>query len=89
MMNNPAALKTFLNSFANVATGVAVFWNIVGLFYILGFVLYALFSILVVRQVYMMTSTFKTSAELPLKILSFLHLIFAIGLIFFAYTVLF
>lgn len=81
-------LDSFFRLFLNLPADVEFFWLIVKLFFILAFILYFLFAIIVVRQVFMMTKTFKTSAEFVLKTFSIIHLFFAVGLLVASYLIL-
>ncbi len=47
--------------------------------------MYVIFAIVVVRQVYLMTKTLEIGFELPIKIIGYLHLIFAVLLFVFAF----
>jgi hypothetical protein len=87
-MNSTNFLDQLMSPFFNVATDISIFWFIVKIFFIVGFMLYVLFSILIVRQVVMMTNTFRTSAEWVLKILSFVHLFFAVAVLVASFVVL-
>lgn len=88
-MNNLTPFESFVRTITDFPADVEIFWILIGAMLLIGFVVYALFAILVVRQVYMMTNTFKTSAEPVLKILSFVHLFFAISIVFVTYAILF
>jgi hypothetical protein len=88
-MNPAGSFNSFFDLFLNFPQDVEIFWMVIAFMFMVGFLLYALFSILVVRQVYMMTKTFKTTAEPVLKILSFLHLIFAFSIMVVSYLILF
>lgn len=55
---------------------------------LLGFGLYLLFSIVIVRQIHLMTTTVGTGFELPIKMLGYLHLAFAIIVWLIAFTTL-
>lgn len=57
--------------------GISV-WLIVKIFVLLGLVFYFVFALVVVRQVQLMTETLEVGFETQLKILSYLHLAFAI-----------
>jgi hypothetical protein len=47
----------------------------------LGLGMYTVFALVVIRQVSLMTQTVKTGLEMELKILSWLHLMFAVGVL--------
>lgn len=85
--NNP--LDILFKPFMDVPTDVSIFWNLIGILFMIGFFIYSLFALIVIRQVFLMASTFRTSAGLILKVFSFIHFFFAVGMLFLAYTVLF
>jgi hypothetical protein len=58
-------------------------WTILKLFVLLALSIYIVFAVVAIRQVQLMTSTFKTGFELPLKIISLLHL----GLVIFIFII--
>jgi len=57
--------------------GISV-WLIAKIFVLFGLVIYFVFALVVVRQVQLMTETLEVGFETQLKILSYLHLAFAI-----------
>jgi hypothetical protein len=57
--------------------GISV-WLIAKIFILFGLVIYFVFALVVVRQVQLMTETLAVGFETQLKILSYLHLAFAI-----------
>lgn len=64
------------------------FWAGFKILVLLAFLLYILFAVIVVRQVHLMAKTFVTSAEPFLKLLAYIHLLFSLGVLFFAYIIL-
>ncbi len=50
-------------------------WHVLKFFILLALVVYLFFAIVVLRQVKIMTKTFETGFELPLRIISWIHLI--------------
>ena len=50
--------------------------------------LYLVFAFVVVRQTRIMTDTLEIGLEVPIKILSYLHFLFALALLVFAFIVL-
>jgi hypothetical protein len=64
---------TFQDIF-NFLTTITV-WHLLKIFILMALLVYLVFSILVLRQVKIMTETFKTGFELPLRIISWVHLI--------------
>lgn len=57
---------------------VSIYWGIAKGFILVAFFLYIIFSFVIVRQVQLMTLTLEVGFETQLKILSYLHLAFAI-----------
>lgn len=53
-------------------------------FVIFALSLYLIFAIVVIRQVQLMTDTLEVGFEIPLKIISYLHFLLAIGVLAFA-----
>ena len=53
-------------------------WAVAKGFILVAFFLYIIFSFVVVRQIQLMTETLEVGFETQLKILSYLHLAFAI-----------
>ncbi len=63
-------------------------WLIVKIFFLIGLGVYLIFALVVLKQVSIMTETLDIGFELPIKLLSWLHLLFAIGVFVFALIVL-
>lgn len=63
--------------------GVTI-WVIVKIFFIIGLLVYNVFAIVVLRQAGIMTQTLKVGFELPIKLLAWIHLIFALSILIFA-----
>lgn len=57
--------------------GISI-WGVAKVFILIAFFLYIIFSFVVVRQVQLMTGTLEVGFETQLKIISYLHLAFAI-----------
>ncbi|MBI2267940.1 MAG: hypothetical protein HYU80_00625 [Candidatus Blackburnbacteria bacterium] len=53
-------------------------------FFLFAFFIYIIFATVVVRQVYLMTNTLEVGFESQLRIISWLHLLLAIGVFLFA-----
>lgn len=53
------------------------------LFFLFGFGTYVIFAIVIVRQVYLMTTTLQVGFETPVRMLGWIHLIVAIGVFLF------
>lgn len=67
--------------------GVSV-WFIVKIFVLFALLVFIVFSVVVVRQVNLMTETLKVGLETPLKIIALTHLILAILVFLFALIIL-
>lgn len=67
--------------------GVSI-WFIVKIFVLFALLVYIVFSVVVVRQVNLMTETLKVGLETPLKIIALTHLILAILVFLFALIIL-
>ncbi len=59
-------------------------WFVLKIFFIIGLSVYFIFALVIVRQVQIMIETVKLSFEIPIKILSVIHLILAVSLLLFA-----
>lgn len=89
-MNPTSPFQTdFFSPLLDFSNDVNLFWNLVGVLVLVGFIIYSLFSVIIIRQVWMMASTFRTSASFILKIFSLVHFIFSLFLIVLAYTIVF
>lgn len=60
--------------------------SILKIFFIIGLSVYSVFALVVVRQIEIMSETVNLTFELPIKILGIVHLIFAVSLLIFAFT---
>ncbi len=58
------------------------------IFFIIGLLVYLIFALVVVRQVRIMNETLDVGLEGVLSLLSYLHLLFAIGVLAFALLIL-
>lgn len=67
----------------NVLLSVSI-WNIAKVFVSLALILYVLFALIVVRQIFLMTGTLNSQLELPLKAVGLIHFFGAILILFFA-----
>lgn len=54
-------------------------WFVVKLFFLFALVIYLIFASVVVKQVYLITSTLKVNFDFPIKTIAWLHLLFAIA----------
>ena len=67
--------------------GISV-WGIVKIGILILLALYIIFAFVIVRQVQLMTDTLEVGFESQLKFLSFVHFLFAIGVLIFAFIIL-
>lgn len=63
-------------------------WAIVKWFFVFALFLYSVFSYVIIRQVRIMTKTLELGFNWPIKLLSYLHFLFALGLLFLAVLIL-
>jgi hypothetical protein len=63
-------------------------WPIIKIFIIIFLSIYIIFSLVVVRQVQLMTKTLEVGFENQLKFLSLVHLMAAVGVLIFAIVIL-
>lgn len=70
-----------------ISLGIPV-WGIARWFVFLGLVVYLVFSLVLVRQVQLMTRTLDVDFEKPIQILALFHLVFAIGVLVLAFIIL-
>lgn len=55
------------------------FWLVVKVLFLFAFAIYIVFAGVVVRQVYLMTTTLRVGFEIPTRALAWAHLLLAIG----------
>lgn len=63
--------------------GISV-WLIVKIFFLIGLLVYIIFAFVVLKQVNIMADTLDVGFEIPVKLLSIAHFLFAIGILLFA-----
>ncbi len=63
-------------------------WFIAKIFVIFAILLYVVFALVVVRQVQLMTDTLEVGFETEVRLLSFVHLLFALAVLIFAFLIL-
>ena len=63
-------------------------WPVIKIFILILLVLYIIFAFVIVRQVQLMTITLEVGFENQLKLLSIIHLLFAIAVLVFAIIIL-
>jgi hypothetical protein len=56
-------------------------WSIVKIFFCVGLGVYVVFALVVFRQIQIMSETVKLKLEMAIKILAFIHLLFALLLL--------
>lgn len=49
-------------------------WHLFKIFILIGLLIYMVYAVVVIRQVKIMTTTFETGFEIPLRLISWLHL---------------
>jgi len=67
--------------------GISI-WSVAKIFILIAFAVYILFSIVVVRQVNLMTDTLEVGFENQVRTLAFVHLFIAIGIFVLALIIL-
>jgi hypothetical protein len=63
-------------------------WAIAKIFALIGLTIYLVFAMVMVKQVHLMTRTFEGGFEWAIKLMSYAHLLFAIGVVLFALIIL-
>jgi hypothetical protein len=69
-------------------TNTAIFTGLVKLLFIIGAILYVIFSFVVVRQITLMRQTVITSLSSVLQLLGYLHFVFAVGVVILFFIIL-
>lgn len=78
MDNQPFDITRWLEQSANLDTALGAYSLLLRILFFIAFTLYALFSAIVVRQVYLMDHTIKTPLAPVLKLMAWAHLGIAI-----------
>lgn len=68
-------------------TGITI-WSVLKILIIIVLALYIIFSLVLIKQVQMMTKTLEIGFERELMFLSFVHFLFAVGVLIFAVIIL-
>lgn len=68
-----------------VSSGLPSIWIVVKIFVIVGLFVYLIFALVIVRQIQIMSDTVKLEFDTSVKILALVHLVFALGLLLFAF----
>jgi uncharacterized protein with PQ loop repeat len=76
-----------MNEFINFVTGVTI-WSVMKILVLIALAIYTFFSIVVVRQVKMMTKVVSADFDFPIKIISWIHFFLSILVIFLAFVIL-
>jgi len=63
-------------------------WVVAKWFAVVGFLVYVVFALVVVKQTSLMLGTLEISFEKPIRLLSWVHLLFSIGVLVLAIIVL-
>ncbi len=63
-------------------------WSIIKFFVIVFVVIYIIFSLVLIKQVQMMTNTLEIGFEKQLRFISVVHFLFAIGVLIFSILIL-
>jgi hypothetical protein len=74
-----------MDLFATVGIDI---WFIAKILFLFAITIYIIFALVIVRQVGLMVRTLKVGFELPIQLIAFAHLLFAIGIFALAYTIL-
>lgn len=69
-------------------TNTALFTGFVKTLFIIGAILYVIFSFVVVRQITLMRQTVLTSLSGTLQLIGYLHMVFAIGVVILFFIIL-
>lgn len=68
-------------------TGLTI-WPVLKVLIIIVLAIYIVFSLVLIKQVQMMTKTLEVGFERELKFLAFVHFLFAVGVLIFAVIIL-
>lgn len=63
-------------------------WAIAKWFVVFAFALYLVFAFVVIKQVNLMTGTLELTFEKPIKLLAWMHFLFAVGVLIIALLIL-
>lgn len=70
-----------------ILTSLSV-WFLVKILFLFALLIYLIFAAVVVRQVYLMTSTLRIGFEVETRIIAWVHLFLAVAVFVFAFLVL-
>ncbi len=63
-------------------------WSLVKILFLIALAIYLAFAAIVIRQVGLMSETVKSTLEIPLKTIAWIHLLVAIGVFLLALAIL-
>ena len=63
-------------------------WDIAKLFFLFAYLVYIVFAVVAVRQVYLMTQTIQVGFEFVLKTIAWFHLFISIAVLLYAFVTL-
>lgn len=63
-------------------------WPLAKIFVLFGLVIYLIFALVIVRQVQLMVDTVEVGFDVPVRVLSYIHLSFAVLVFLFALIIL-
>ncbi len=76
-----------MNNFIDFIIGVSI-WTVIKVFVIIALFIYAFFALVIAKQVGLMTKVISGKLDLPIKIISWLHLFFSLFVIILALIIL-
>lgn len=76
-----------MTDFLYEAIGISI-WSVAKVAVIFALFVYVLFAVIVVRQVKLMGKTLNGNLNLPLRIISWIHLLLALLVVFLAFVIL-
>lgn len=79
--------EKFIQFLAEILPRFSIWWLVKGLF-VLGLALYLAFAVIVIRQVGLMSKTLNGEFAIPLKLISYVHLLVALAVFLLALVIL-
>lgn len=67
---------------------VLSFWSIIKIFILIFLGIYVVFSLVIIKQISLMATTIEIGFEKQLKLLGYLHFLFAVGVLIFGFIIL-
>lgn len=71
-----------------ITTSIFTIWSVIKVLILIFLCIYIIFSLVLIKQVQMMTTTLEIGFEKQLKFLSIVHSLFAIGVLIFGILIL-